>query len=183
LLIATAPTLVYSPCAELLRNEVISVKLSACSATAAFVLLSACSPGTPETPEQVVANFFEAYENADGHTLVDCMSAEAMSDIDHYMEQLRETPEESHEYLVSIGVNISADEVANLDAGDFVSALFNSPNYADQLPDFSDTEFGTALIYGNKAIVPVTTNGITQDMELVLEEDRWRIVGSNMKII
>jgi hypothetical protein len=160
----------------------VSVKLSV-YATAAFIFLSACSLKTSETPEQVVAEFFEAYANADGHKLVDCMSADAMSDIDQYMEQLSETPEESSEYLVSIGIDISAEEVATLNAGDFVTALFNSSAYADQLPDFSDTEFGSARIYGDKAIVPVTTNGSTQDMELVLEEGNWKIAGNGMKII
>ncbi|MCD6587037.1 MAG: hypothetical protein J7K88_00645 [Candidatus Fermentibacteraceae bacterium] len=154
--------------------------------TVAFVLLSACSLKTPETlddPEQVVAVFFEAYENADGHTLVDCMSADAMADINLYMEQLRETPEESSVYLNSIGINLSAEEVTSITAGDFITALFNSEAYSEQLPDFSDTEFGHALVYGDKAIVPVTTNGDTRDMELVFEDQSWKIAASGMDII
>jgi len=155
------------------------VKLSAYAA-AALVLFSACSTEAIETPEQVVMNFFEAYENGDGCALADCMSADALTEINLYIERLRETPEESSVYLNSIGINLSAEELEDITAGDFVTTLFNSEAYSEQLPNFSDTEIGHALVYGDKAIVPVTTDNGQRDLELVFENQRWKITTSGM---
>lgn len=136
-----------------------------------------------ETPEQVVKTFFEAYENADGSALVNCMSSEGLSDINDYIDQLKETPEESADYMSMIGIEVTAEDMENMTAGDFVTALFNSPVYADQLPDFSSAEFGEARIYGDRALVPVTIEDSMEEIELVLEDGDWKIVGNGMEIL
>ncbi len=136
-----------------------------------------------ETPEQVVKTFFDAYENADGNALVNCMSEQALYDVNDYIDLLNETPEESSSFLATLGIQITAEELANITAGDFVTALFTSPAYSDDLPDFSNAEFGEASIYGDRALVPVTVNGISEEIELVLENQSWKIVGYGMEIL
>lgn len=145
-----------------------------------FICITACNS---ETPEQVVKIFFEAYENADGNALVNCMSSEGLSDINDYINQLKETPEESADYLSMIGIEITAENVKNMTAGNFVSAIFSSPVFASELPDFSSAEFGKAAIYGDRALVPVTMDGNTEEIELVLEDGNWKIVGDGMEIL
>jgi len=147
---------------------------------ALFILITACDG---ETPGQVVSKFFTAYENADGNALINCMSREALRDINEYLDQLRETPEESAEYLTMTGMEVTAEALENMTAGDFVNTLFNSPAYADQLPDLSSAEFGKAAIYGDRALVPVTMDGNTEEIELVLEDGNWKIVGDGMEIL
>lgn len=136
-----------------------------------------------ETPEQVVKTFFDAYENADGNALVNCMSERALYDVNDYINLLNETPEESSSFLATLGIQITAEELANITAGDFVTALFTSSAYSGNLPDFSDAEFGEASIYGDRALVPVTVNGKSEEIELVLENQSWKIVGYGMEML
>ncbi len=136
-----------------------------------------------QSPEQVVKVFFNAYENGDGTALINCMSIEAQADILSYLEELKEAPEESADYLTQIGIQVTAEQVESMSAGDFITALFNSPVYADELPDFSGAEFGQADIYGDRALVPVTQDGTTEEIELVLENGLWKIVGNGMEIL
>ena len=136
-----------------------------------------------ETPEQVVKTFFDAYENADGNALVNCMSEQALYDVNDYINLLNETPEESSSFLATLGIQITVEELTNITAGDFVTALFTSSAYSDDLPDFSDAEFGKASIYGDRALVPVTVNGKLEEIELVLENQSWKIVGYGMEML
>jgi len=152
------------------------------SALTLVFLLPSCSKETALQPNQVVSNFFEAYSNGDGDGVVTCLSEEAMVSVNGYMEQLRETPEESSVYLNSIGINLSAEELTGITAGDFVTALFNSATYSEQLPDYSSAQFGEARIYGDRSLVPVTLNGEKKDIELVLENSCWKIAAIDMGI-
>lgn len=145
-------------------------------------LLSSCSSETALEPNQVVTNFFEAYSNGDGSGIVNCLSEEAMVSVNGYVEQLKETPEESSVYLNSIGICISAEKLADITAGDFVTALLESESYSEQLPDYSNARFGEARIYGDRALVPVTLEGTRKDIELVLENSGWKIAAIEMGI-
>ena len=145
-----------------------------------LVLSTACAR---QTPDSVVRTFFQAYADGDGSALVSCMSSSSMTDIDEYLLQLKESPDESASYLTMIGIEVTSEELANMNSGDFVTALFNSPVYAEELPDFSSTEFGEAAIYGDRALVPFTVNGIREEIELVLEDNCWKIIGNGMEIL
>ncbi len=136
-----------------------------------------------ETPEQVVKTFFDAYENADGNALVKCMSEQALYDVNDYINLLNETPQESSSFLATLGIQITAEELTDITPGDFVTALFTSSAYSDDLPDFSDAEFGEASIYGDRALVPVTIHGDIEEIELVLENQSWKIVGHGMEML
>ncbi len=156
-------------------------------ATICFAILlplTGCSStSNSTTPLQVVEIFFDSYSRGDGNTLVSCMSEEAIADIDDYVLVLQETPESSAEYLNSIGVQVSIEDIETLTAGNFVTLIFNSPVYADELPDFSNAEFGEVTIVDNRAIVPVTIDNNTEPIELIIENDEWKIVGNNMGIL
>lgn len=136
-----------------------------------------------ETPEQVVKTFFDAYENAEGNALINCMSNQALRDVNDYIHQLNETPEESSSFLATLGIQITAEELTDITAGDFVTALFTSSAYSDNLPDFSDAEFGEASIHGDRALVPVTIHGNVEKIELMLENQSWKIVGYGMEML
>ena len=55
--------------------------------------------------------------------------------------------------------------------------------YAAELPDFSSADFGEVTIVDNRAIIPVTIDNNTEPIELIIENDEWKIVGSNMGIL
>ena len=48
------------------------------------------------------------------------------------------------------------------------------------MSDFSAVEIGTATIDGETATVPVTMDGDTEDIELLLEDGAWKIGGDGM---
>lgn len=150
-------------------------------ATVFLAISSAC--GGTAAPEQIVVAFYEAYANADGQTFVDCMSSEAMINTEEFIKQLQETPEESAEYLADVGINVSVEGIANMTAGRFITAILTSPVYADELPDFSNAVFGETTIEGDRALVPVTIDDSTEEMELVLENGKWKIVGDGLEIL
>jgi len=159
-------------------------KIVALTFFAVLFQLNGCSTTNEKaTPLQVVEIFFDSYSRCDGNTLVSCMSDEAIADIDDYVLTLQETPEASAEYLNSIGIQVTTEDIETLTAGNFVTLIFNSPVYADELPDFSSAEFGEATIVDNRAIVPVTIDNNTEPIELIIENDEWKIVGNNMKML
>ena len=154
----------------------IAISLIGCSSDSAVI------PKNAE-PLEVVEIFFDSYSRGDGNTLVSCMSLEAITEINDYVLALQETPESSAEYLNSIGIQVSIEDIETLTAGNFVTLIFNSPAYAADLPDFSGAEFGEVTIIDNRAIVPVTIDGNTEPIELIIENDEWKIIGNNMGIV
>lgn len=149
------------------------MKKFALALAAVFVLSIACGGGG--TPDQVVQKFIDAAKTADGTALVGCMSAEALGELNESLEQLKESPEESAAFFEMMGVEITAEEIPDMTAGDFISALLGSEMMADEMPDFSDAVVGEAVIEGDQAMVPVTFGDDTEEIELVLEDGSWKI--------
>ena len=56
----------------------------------------------------------------------------------------------------------------------------NTEVYTTDMPDFNSMEIGDAVIDGGTATVPVTLDGETDDIELVLEEGNWKIGSEDM---
>ncbi|MCK5786807.1 MAG: hypothetical protein KAH54_09665, partial [Candidatus Sabulitectum sp.] len=70
-----------------------------------------------------------------------------------------------------------------LTPGDSLNALFISPLYAGELPDFRGVEFGETAIRGDTALVRFTIDGNMEEIELVQENGNWKIVGNGMEIL
>ncbi len=81
---------------------------------------------------------------------------------------------------IMMGVEITAEEVADLTAGKAITIILSSEMIASEMPDFSAVEIGTATIDGETATVPVTMDGDTEDIELLLEDGAWKIGGDGM---
>ncbi len=154
-------------------------------AGAALIVIILSSLGLGEqnsasTPEQVVNKLFSGVQNGDGDAVVSCLSAEALAGIDEGLVEIKANPEETAGMAVMFGIEITADEVANLTAARAISLLLTSEMLAAEMPDFSTVVVGTAVIDGETATVPVTMDGETEDMELVLEDGSWKIGGGDM---
>jgi hypothetical protein len=154
------------------------MKKFALALTAVFVLAIAC--GGAATPDQVVKKFIDAFQAKDGNAIIACVSAEGMAELDAQIEQMKATPEESVGFLAMMGVVVTADELANWTAGDFLTAMLGSEMLAAEMPDFSTVVIGEAVIDGETATVPITTDSVTTEIELVLEEGNWKISGDGM---
>lgn len=149
------------------------MKKFALAFAAVFVLAIAC--GGAATPDAVVKKAIDAFESGDGDALISCLSAEAVEELNGQIEEMKAAPEESAAFMAMMGIEVTADEITNMDAGDFLTKLFSSEMMAAEMPDFSSVEIGTAVIDGEEAMVPVTIDGETEEVELILENGEWKL--------
>ena len=143
-----------------------------------FVLAIACGGGG--TPEQVVQKLMDGVQSGDGEAVVSCLSAEVLEGIDEFLVEMQADPEGTAAMAVMMGIEITPDEVSDLDAAKVVTILLSSEMVTAEMPDFSAVEIGTATIDGDIATVPMTMDGETEDLELILEDGSWKIGGEGM---
>ncbi len=154
------------------------MKKYALALVAVFVLVMAC--GGAGTPDQVVQKLLDGVEAGDGDAVVGCLSAEALAGIDEFLVELKADPEGTAAMAVMMGVEITPDEVTELTAAKVVTILLSSEMVTAEMPDLSAVEIGAAVIDGDVATVPVTMDGETEDIELILEDGNWKIGGEGM---
>ena len=150
------------------------MKKFALALTAVFVLAIACGGGTPD---QVVQKYIDAAISGNGDGVVSCLSSQSIEELDGFIEHLRANPETSMEQFASIGVEFTADEIENLTAGQFLTAKFGNEEASASMPDPSDVTIGETVISedGQTATVSITVDDDEINIELVLEEGKWKI--------
>ncbi len=151
------------------------MKKYAIALAAIFVLAVAC--GSAGTPEQVVQKFLDAWNNGDGDGVVSCMSSESLIELDGFIEILRVAPDESVAQLAMMGLEFTPEEVADLTAGQFFTAMLTSEAGSAEMPDLSNVVIGETTISedGQSAIVNITADGEEEELELLLEDGSWKI--------
>jgi len=154
------------------RRDIIMKKFAVAFA-AIFVLAIAC--GGAATPDQVVKKMIDAFEAKDGTAILECMSAEAVAELDAQVDEMKAAPEESAAFMAMIGIEVTADEITNMTSGEFLTKMLSSEMLADELPDMSTVEIGEVVIEGETATVAVTLDGDTDNIDLVLEDGQWKI--------
>lgn len=127
------------------------------------------------TPEMVVKVFLDAYNNSNGYLILACLPAESTEEFLNTTKLFMDDPEAAVTIFASMGIDITAEEVQYLTAGDFFSITLMAE---DILPDFSSVtiEIGDAVINGDTAIVPVTGDGNVEEIELFMEDGYWKLV-------
>ncbi len=152
------------------------MKKFALALAAVLVLAMACGGGAA-TPEQVVQRFLEAWNSGDGDGVVGCMSSEGLVELDGFIEILRAAPDESVAQLAMMGIEFTPEEVAELTVGQFLGAMLTSEAASADMPDLSNVEIGETVIAedGQTAVVNVTADGESEELELVLEDGNWKI--------
>ncbi len=148
---------------------------------AVFVLAIACGGG--ETPDQVVTKLLNGVQNADGDAVVSCLSAEAVAGIDEMLVGIKADPEGTATMAAEVGIEITPEEITDLTAGKTVTLLLGSELVTAEIPDLSGIEVGTAVIDGETASVPVTIDGESSDVQLILEDGSWKIAGEGMNFM
>jgi len=145
---------------------------------AVFVLAIAC--GGAETPDQVVTKLLNGVLNADGDAVVSCLSAEAVAGIDEMLVEIKADPEGTAAMAVMMGIEVTPEEVADITAGKALTLLLGSELVTAEIPDLAGFEVGAAVIDGETASVPVTVDGESNDVQLILEDGSWKIAGEGM---
>lgn len=145
------------------------MKKSTLLMAAAVLLLVACGAAGPKATVEKMVTAFKA---GDGSGMVACMHPEALVELDQTVAEIKENPEESAAYLGMMGVEATAEEISNLDAGSFMTLMMKSPMFAEELGSF-EFSVGAERIEGETAFVELTVNGETTEVQLVKYEGRW----------
>lgn len=140
---------------------------------AAFVLAMAC--GGASTPDAVVRQAIDAVVRGDGEALVGYLCSESIEDLNGQVEQLKANPEESASFLVMMGIDVTAEEVENMDDSDMITWMLQSELMQAELPDFSTMEIGEPVIEDDEAVVPIVLEGESEEIELILENGEWKL--------
>ena len=140
---------------------------------AAFVLAIAC--GGASTPDAVVRQAIDAVVSGDGEALVGYLSSEGIEALNGQVEELKANPEESAAFLAMMGIDVTAEEIENMDAGDMITWMLQSELMQAELPDFSTMEIGEPVIEGEDAVVPIVLEGESEEIELILENGEWKL--------
>lgn len=145
------------------------MRKSAVLMAAAVLLLLACGAAGPKATVEKMVTAFKA---GDGSGMVSCMHPEALVELDQTVAEIKENPEESAAFLGMMGVEATAEEISNLDAGKFITLMMKSPMFTEELGTF-EFEVGAERIEGETAFVELTVNGETTEVKLVKYEGRW----------
>lgn len=137
-------------------------------------LFCACvSPGAPG-PRATVEKAMNALKGGDGKALVECMSAASLAELENTVTEMKANPEETAQMMGIFGVQITADEIRNLDVAGFMTLMMNSELFPAELKDMTVT-YGEERIEGDEAWVQVTIDGEAEEVRLLKENGRWVI--------
>lgn len=143
------------------------------SLTMMFVLM-ACGGGA--LPEDSMTAFVEAIKAGDGETAASYISSHALSEMDVQLVAIKENPEMSVTYFATMGVEATADEIADWTSQDLLAAFFGSPGMVEELGDKLDMEVTGSEIEGSEAVVFITTaDGDEKEIDMVLEDGVWKL--------
>ena len=118
------------------------------------------------TPEEVVAFFVDMMLSSDGEFILGGLSEEELADFNAVLRVMKLAPDEMAAELTSGGIEITAEDIENMTIEEFVMVMLGS----------AEIEIGEAAINGETAVVPVTIEGETEQIHLVLENGQWIVV-------
>lgn len=142
---------------------------------AAVMAFAVACGGSSSTPDAVVRKAIDAVVEGDGEALIACLSSEGLEEINLQVEELRADPEQSAGFLAMMGIEVTTEEIENIDAGGLITMMLQSEMMQAELPDFSTVEIGEPEIDGESAVVPIVLEGETEEVPLVLENGEWKL--------
>ncbi|MCK5786715.1 MAG: SUMF1/EgtB/PvdO family nonheme iron enzyme [Candidatus Sabulitectum sp.] len=119
-----------------------------------------------KTPEEVVTFFMDMVFSSDGEDIISGLSEEELADFNAVLRVMKLAPDEMAAELSSGGIEITAEDIENMTIDEFVMVMLGS----------AEIEIGEATINGETALVPVTIEGETEEIQLVLENGQWVVV-------
>jgi len=149
------------------------MKKNALVIVAVFTLVLGCGGAT--TPDAVVRKAIDAVENGDGEALIGYLCADDIEDLNFQIEEMKVNSEESAAFLVMMGIDVSAEDVENMDGADLLTWMLQSDMMRAELPDFGNMEIGEPVIEGDEAVVPIVLEGENEEIELVREDGEWKL--------
>jgi hypothetical protein len=139
----------------------------------------ACGAGAGD-PADAVTNLFDAFRNGDGEKAVSYLSEDVIAEISEGLEELKADPVGAAQQLSSFGVEISAEELADMTPREFAARIMSSPMIAGMVGS-AEVEVGEAVVDGDNATVTVTVRFMgdetIEDVPLTIEDGSWKVAG------
>jgi hypothetical protein len=149
--------------------------------TAALLLVSCGGAGDPG---DAVLDMFAALQAGDGEKAVSYMSQSALDEMDATLDEIKAEPEAAA-YLSMMGIEVDADELADMDAREFTVLLIESPMISGIMAS-AEVEIGEVTIDGETAMVEVTTTVMgeseTNTIPVVMEGGAWKVTEFGMNL-
>lgn len=131
-------------------------------------------------PEDTVKGFFDAMKAGDGAKAASYLSQGTIDEMSSGLEELKADTTGFALGMMSsmLGVEMTADQLADMDGLGFAAMLLGSDMMKEQLGTV-DFTIGSATINGDRAVVTVSmvANGETteDEVELVKENGAWKL--------
>ncbi|MFO7626581.1 MAG: hypothetical protein R6V62_04920 [Candidatus Fermentibacteraceae bacterium] len=152
--------------------------------TAALLLLAGCSG--PGDPASSLVSFFDAVKSGKGSQAVAYLSQDALDSLEAGMNlaELKHNPDSSSAALATYGVTMTPEDVSAITIDTLLERMIESPLFMSMMEEAS-IEVGDVSVVGSKAMVNATVVFIgdttSGTVEMVLEEDNWKITGEGLR--
>jgi len=152
--------------------------------TAVLLLLAGCS-GTGD-PASSLVSFFDAVKTGKGSQAVEYLSQDALDSLEAGMSlaELKHNPDSSSAALAAYGMTLTPEEVSTITIETLLQRMIESPLFKGMMEDAS-LEVGEVSVAGSRATVNATVvfldDTTSGTVEMVLEEDQWKITGEGLR--
>lgn len=136
-------------------------------------------------PGDAVTEMFEAIQAGDGERAVSYMSSSALTEMNIQLDLVKENPEMAVAQLASMGIELNAEDIPEMTAGEFTAAMISSPMISGMMQS-AEVSIGEVTIDGNIAKVEVTSSIMGQTetniIDVVLEDGKWKVTKFGMSM-
>ena len=132
-------------------------------------------------PEQALDNLIDAVYDGDSEVIISSLSDESVAMIDMIIMMVKAQPEEAALDLAEqTGEEVTAEDILNWTAADFIDLFILSPEFTEELPPRGDIGIAGYEIEGDYATVTVTLEGEEETLDILMIKagNSWKIDNS-----
>lgn len=150
------------------------MKLLVSLASVTLLMVGMAFGADGESPEDVVQGFIDAILAGDGAKAADYMSSNAFAEYE-LSAAFKQDPEMSLPVLASMGIETTADEIADWTGKDLFVALMGTDSVRAKIEELNVHIIGSE-IDGEEASVTLTSDdGDESEFYMILENGAWKI--------
>lgn len=151
---------------------------------AVLLILAGCSG--PGDPASSLSSFFDAAKAGHGSQAVSFLSHDALDSLEAGMNLsgLQDNPDSACAALAAYGIALTPEELSGMTIDSLLGRMIESPLFNAMMEEAS-IEVGEVSVAGSMAMVNATVvflgDTTSGTVEMVLEEDNWKITGEGLR--